>query len=110
MESRRLELARRAVKLVVVLKSREGETARLEVAPADWSQIALPPLDFPKSASDALDVHVQVWDTDRQGLARKVPSLSAKAKLKADEMAQSGPTALHMGLVLRVPVSEYDST
>lgn len=106
-ETRRQRFVQRVNRLEVEVRSREGLQKVLNFAPGNWDRIALGDLSFPASATDALTVRVKIWDSQRDGSPRQVPALVGKATLKAEEMAEKGPTQLHVRLSLRVSVNDY---
>ncbi len=107
-EARRQAFDARVTRLELALRSRAGVTQTLSYLPAEWDRISLAEFDFPRFPDDRLTIQAKVWDRQRDGGARLHPALSGRVTVRAQELAERGPTVVPIRLSLKLPVSEYD--
>jgi hypothetical protein len=91
------------------LTTKNGERLEHIFAPADWENLPLPSMEFPKNNNDTLQIEAEIWDRDQEGEPRKFAALSGKATIKAEDLNKRGGIySEKLPMVLRTSARDYD--
>jgi hypothetical protein len=94
--------------LEVFLRSKGGADLHRKIPKAEWKNILLSPVNFPKEPQDELRIKASVWDIKREGQPRGFAVLSGTKEISGQEMEKGGVREVTLKLSLQISPEEYD--
>ena len=99
-------LESQATHLRIELTSRNGFHHTANFPPAEWTQLQLKAVEFPRSDKDRLTIKAEIWDRTKGGDLRSEPYLRGTRTLSAKDYRESGRKHFRLNLQRNRDTSE----